>query len=134
MGIAAKAPRGGLVEDFANSPRVLILRNGEIERFEDAHRGIFDLWDGFFGKAARPSAAEVRDLVALALVGGGLSNNDADKLVADLGPDQNHWLFKVAQGVLGVAFMPDLAEVGDDPDVDQPDDEKKKVIAPAPGA
>lgn len=133
MGIAAKAPRGGLVEDFANSPRVLILRNGEIERFEDAHRGVFDLWDGFFGKSVRPSVVEVRDLVALALVGGGASNAEADRLVADLGPDCNQWLFKVAQAALGVAFVPDAAEAGDDPADDVQDDEKKKVIAPVPG-
>ena len=51
------------------------------ERFEDKHRGVFVLWDGFFGRGQKPTSSEVRDLVALALVGGGKTDAEADKIV-----------------------------------------------------
>ncbi|MGR3498774.1 MAG: hypothetical protein ACU0E9_07770 [Limimaricola soesokkakensis] len=112
MGIAAQAPRGGLAEELAGASRVMILRNAEIERFEDQHRGVFDLWDGFFGRGAKPTSREARDLVALGLVGGGLADQAADKLIADLGPEHNLRIYKIAQTLLGLAFMP---EAGDEP-------------------
>jgi hypothetical protein len=116
VGIAAKAPRGGLVEKLAGAPRVLVLRNAEIERFEDQHGGIFDLWAGFFQQGARPNSTKVRDLVALALVGGGMADKAADELIATQGPDQNLVLYGIAQAVLGAAFLPDTVDGGgDDP-------------------
>lgn len=134
MGIAARAPRGGLAEELAGASRPMVLRNGEIERFEDHHRGIFDIWDGFFGRGAKPSAREVRDLVALGLVGGGLADKAADALVAGLGPEENLRLYKIAQALIGVAFYPDTVEGGgDEPDPAAADGAEKKT-APAPGA
>lgn len=133
MGIAVNPPRGGLAEKLAGAPRPLILRNGEIERFEDQHGGIFSLWDGFFGRGIKPTARQVRDLVALGLVGGGMLDADADALLGSLGPSESLHLYKVAQGLIGVAFMPDSVEGGGDeldPDAGQ-DDEKK--TDPAPG-
>ncbi|MDE4059772.1 GTA-gp10 family protein [Phaeobacter gallaeciensis] len=127
MGIAITAKRGGLVEELAGAPRSLILRNGEIERFEDIHGGIFALWDGFYGRGMKPTARQVRDLVALGLVGGGMDDADADRLVGALGPDENLHLYKIANGLIGVAFMPDTAEGGGDevdPDADSPDEKK----------
>ena len=47
MAITAEAPRGGVVEEIDGATYTLILRNREIERFEDKHRGIFEIWDGF---------------------------------------------------------------------------------------
>ena len=44
MGITAEAPRGGVVEQIGDATYTLLLRNQEIERFEDRHRGIFELW------------------------------------------------------------------------------------------
>lgn len=123
MGIAAKSPRGGLVETLAGAPRVLILRNAEIERFEDQHRGIFDLWDGIFGRGTKPKSAEVRDLVALGLVGGGMADPAADALISGLGPEENLRLYQIAQGLVGVAFLPGAAE----------DDSATGEGAPAPG-
>lgn len=43
MTIAAEAPRGGVSEEIGGVTYVFVLRNREIERFEDKHRGIFDL-------------------------------------------------------------------------------------------
>ena len=127
MGIAAKAPRGGLAERLAGASRVLVLRNAEIERFEDQRGSVFDLWEGFFGRGAKPTAAAVRDLVALGLVGGGMPDEKADALVEGLGPDANPQLFKIGQALLGVAFMPDAAD-DDDSEAERP---RKHVKEPA---
>ena len=92
------------------------------------------MWDGFFGRSAKPNAREVRDMVALGLVGGGMLDAAADGLVAGLGPDQNLFLYQIAQGLIGVAFMPDSVEGGgDEPDV-PPEDEPEKKTDPALGA
>lgn len=139
MTIAAKAPRGGLAEELAGASRVMVLRNAEIERFEDHRRGIFAIWDGFFGRGAKPTAGEVRDLIALGLVGGGMADKAADALVAGLGPGENARLYTLAQALVGVAFVPeaeDLADAAAEAEAEPepgPGDLKKKT-APAPGA
>jgi len=107
MAITATAPRGGIVEEIDGATYTLLLRCREIERFEDMHRGIFDVWEGFFGRANKPTSREVRDLVALALVGGGKKDADADKLVENATPADLFRFYQIAQAVLGVAFMPD---------------------------
>lgn len=127
MGIAVTAPRGGLAETLAGAPRVLILRNAEIERFEDRHIGIFATWDGFVGRAPKPNSTQVRDLVALGLVGGGMADADADRLVAGLGPDQLPRLYAIAQALVGVAFTPDLGEEPEAPEAEGEDDPEKKT-------
>mgnify|MGYP000064033921 FL=1 len=110
MGITAEAPRGGVVEYLGGASYTFILRNREIERFEDKHRGIFEVWEGFFGRGKKPSSKEVRDLLALALVGGGKKDHEADQIIAKCGPDQLMTLFEICQAVVGVAFMPDALD------------------------
>ena len=110
MTITAEAPRGGVVEYIGDASYTFILRNGEIERFEDKHQGIFDIWDGFFGRSKKPTSTEVRDLLALALVGGGMKDHEADRVMSSCTPADLMRLFQIAQAVLGVAFMPDAAE------------------------
>ena len=110
MSITAVAPRGGIVEELDGATHVLLLRNREIERFEDLHRGIFSLWDGFFGRGNKPTSKEVRDLIALALVGGGKKDMEADRIVEQASPADLFRLYQIAQAVLGVAFMPDSIE------------------------
>jgi hypothetical protein len=115
----------------------MVLGNAEIERFEDKYTGIFETWDGFYGRAAKPTARQVRDLVALGLVGGGMKGKAADDLVASLGPEHNPHLYKIAQGLLGVAFMPDLPSQGGEepaaPDAAAGEDDPEKKTDPAPG-
>jgi Phage tail tube protein, GTA-gp10 len=113
MSITAEAPRGGVVEYIGGTSYTFILRNREIERFEDKHRGIFDLWDGFFGKGKKPSSREVRDILALGLVGGGKKDHEADKIILTSGPEDLLRLYGIAQAVLGVAFMPDAMTEGE---------------------
>ncbi|MBY6138526.1 gene transfer agent family protein [Leisingera daeponensis] len=134
-GAAVAAPRGGLAEKLGQTRHALLLGNGEIERFEDLHRGIFDLHDGFFGRAQKPTAREVRDLVALGLVGNGMEAEKADALVSALGPEHNPHLYQVAQGLVGIAFYPDMAGPGggEDPGGDDAGTSEKKT-RPAPGA
>lgn len=134
MGVTDQAPRGGVREALGSRKWPMVLQNREIERFEDNHRGIFDIWDGFFGRSDKPNSTEIRDLVALGLIGAGMDDEAADRLLSALGPAHNMHLYKVAQGLVGVAFFPDSAEGGGDepdPDVDRSQDEKK--THPAPG-
>ena len=49
----------------------------------------------------------VKDLIALALVGGGMKDPEADRLVEAAGPANLMRYYQIAQAVLGVAFMPD---------------------------
>ena len=110
MTITAEAPRGGVVEYIGDTSYVFLLRNREIERFEDKHRGIFDFWEGMFGRGTKPTSTEIRDLLALALVGGGMKDAEADRVLAKATPADLLRLYQIAQTVLGVAFMPDTVE------------------------
>ena len=110
MTITAEAPRGGVVEYIGDTSHVFLLRNREIERFEDKHRGIFDLWESMFGRGSKPTSTEVRNLLALALVGGGMKDAEADRVIAKATPADLLRLYQIAQAVLGVAFMPDTVE------------------------
>lgn len=106
MPITAEAPAGGIIEQLGDESRPLILRNGEIERFERQHGlGIFVMLDQLLGKGA-PQARHCRDLVALGLVGGGLNDKSADKLVDDLPPSENHHIRSIAQDLVLAAFTP----------------------------
>jgi len=108
------AQTGAYEEEVGGRSRRLLLRNREIERFEAQYDvGIFELWDQLFGRGGRaPQARHVRDLVALTLVGGGMSDRAAEDLVAKLPPSENMRLRQIAQRVLGVAFIP--AVLGED--------------------
>lgn len=110
MTITAEAPRGGVAEYIGDTSYVFRLRNREIERFEDKHRGIFDLWEGMFGRGSKPTSTEVRDLLALGLVGGGMKDADADRVISAATPADLMRLYQIAQAVLGVAFMPDAMD------------------------
>ena len=110
MTITAEAPRGGVVEYIGDTSYVFLLRNREIERFEDKHRGIFDFWEGMFGRGTKPTSTEVRNLLALGLVGGGMKDAEADQVLAQATPADLLRLYQIAQSVLGVAFMPDAVE------------------------
>ena len=114
MPITAAAPAGGTVEQLGGESRPLILRNGEIERFERQHGvGIFAFLDQLLGRGEVKSS-HCRDIVALGLVGAGLNDKSADKLVDDLPPYENHRIRAMAQDLVLAAFLP-------------PDAGKKKV-------
>jgi hypothetical protein len=113
MTITAEAPRGGVVEYLGGASYTFLLRNREVERFEDKHRGIFEVWEGFFGRGKKPTSQEVRDLIALALVGGGKKDHEADQIVSTCGPDKLMELYQIAQATLGIAFMPDAMDEAD---------------------
>ena len=110
MSIAAEAQRGGIVEIIGGASYSFRLRNREIERFEDKHRGIFELWDGFFGRGSKPTSTEVRDIIALGLVGGGMKDVEADKVVSKCEPEDLMRLFQISQAIIGIAFMPDAVD------------------------
>lgn len=97
-----------LEEQIGGLPRRLLLRNGEIERFEVQYSplGVFALFDQLFGRGPAPQVRHVRDIVALGLVGGGMSSKAADDLIASLPPSENLALRATAQRLLGVTFVP----------------------------
>jgi hypothetical protein len=106
MAISGTAPV--LTEAIGGQDRRLLLRNGEIERFEIQHAplGIFELFDQLFGRGPAPQVRHVRDILALGLVGGGMGDRMADALIAGLPPSDNLHLRAVAQRLLGVTFIP----------------------------
>lgn len=108
MAISGSAPV--IEERIGGQPRRLLLRNGEIERFEVQHApfGVFALWDQLFGRGTPPQVRHIRDLIALGLVGGGMSDRAADDLVGSLPPSENIALRLLAQRLLGVTFAPDV--------------------------
>lgn len=132
MGISVDAPRGGIAHKVGDATYPMVLRNAEIERFEDKHQGVFGFFEGIMGQTISATSNEVRDLVALGLVGGGMTDREADLLVSSLGPDWNMQLLGLARALIGVAFMPDSVEGGGDPE-DEAGDPPKKTD-PAPGA
>jgi hypothetical protein len=110
MSIASTSP--GLEEVIGGQSRRLLLRNGEIERFEIQYApfGIFALWEQLFGRGDQPQVRHVRDLIALGLVGGGMKDLAADELVKSLPPSENLALRQIAQRLLGVTFLPAVAK------------------------
>jgi hypothetical protein len=120
-------------EEIGGKSRRLILRNGEIERFEVQYApfGIFALWDQLFGRGAAPQVRHVRDLVALGLVGGGMGDAQADALVASLPPSENPRLRAIAQRLLGVTFLPEaLEDVAKKPDGSVPEGGADPILTP----
>ena len=104
MSILATAAQ---MEEIGGQRRKLLITNREIERFEMQHGGIFDFWDQLFGHQPGLKAVHVRDLVALALVGGGMADAAAESAIAAMGPDHNPRLRQIAQRALGLAYFPE---------------------------
>lgn len=128
--------RSGVYEERVGGEfRRLVLRNGEIERFEEQHDlGIFEVWDQLFGRGERgPQARHVRDLIALALVGGGMSDRAADELVASLPPSENLVLRETVKRVLGVTFLPAVLDHSKKKEAGSPAQagRRKRTTAPA---
>jgi len=114
MRLADTPPRGGLIEELGGAPRVLLLTLAQIERFEDLAGSIYAVYDGLIGRGATPKLRTLRTLVALALVGGGMSEAEADRVVAaEAQPENALRLRQVALGTLGAAFVPDWDDDGD---------------------
>lgn len=95
-------------EDLGGQSRVLRLSNTEIERFEalPGKPGIFDVLQQLNGSLPGLRVSLCRDLVALALVGGGCPDRVAEDIVAAMGPEDNIRIRAIAQRALGLAFFP----------------------------
>lgn len=118
MGIAAQPPKGGTTAELGGKSRPLLLRNGEIERFEDLHGvGIFAILDQMTtDRGASVQVRHVRDLIALGLVGGGLPDRAAEDMIAALPPSENIRLRQIALDLVLVAFTPDAGQKKSDDD------------------
>ena len=108
MVVTVTAPVGGITADLDGEARRLVLRNREIERFEEHHAplGIFEVLDRFVGNGPKVQARHVRDLVTLGLVGGGMNETAADALMREQPPSANVHLRAVAQNLVVTAFLP----------------------------
>lgn len=116
--IAAANPRGGLNATLNGKDVTLLLRMGEIERWEAVHRGIFAMWDALMAQAAMPTSREVRDLLALALIGGGMPDAEADRFIMDVPTSELMNMAKLAQAALAAALLPTVADAFEqDPDM-----------------
>lgn len=114
MPITAEAPTGGIIEQLGGESRPLVLRNGEIERFERQHNiGFFTVAESLFGRGDAPQVRHCRDLVALGLVGGGLPDKTADRIVDDLPPYENPRLRGVAMDLVGAIYLAEASKKKD---------------------
>jgi len=66
---------------------------------------VIDRWDSIY---PQPTSKEIKDLLALALVGGGKTDSQADEIIEKANPSDLMRLDQIAQATLGIAFMPDV--------------------------
>ncbi|MBN9890121.1 GTA-gp10 family protein [Salipiger abyssi] len=117
MTITAEPPIGGTIAELGGKSRPLLLRNEEIERFEKHHNcGIFAIFDALFLDGDAPKVHQIRDLVALGLVGGGQPDRAADQIVASMPPSANFTLRQIAGDMILAAFTPENPEKKSDTD------------------
>lgn len=80
MPIASKPPEGGIVAQLGEKSYPLLLRNGEVERFEKMHDvGFYSFINDLINNSAK--LHQVRDLIALGLVGAGMGDGEADAVM-----------------------------------------------------
>lgn len=118
MAISVQPPEGGIIAQFGSRSYPLVLRNGEIERFEEH----FDLSIFKFLRLLLADEGQVRmcrDLVALGLVGAGMADQAADLIVQALPPHQNIMLRGFCRELILAAFVAPEAKKKDTQDGSQ---------------
>ena len=112
MGGSILAPVGGIMGNLGGESRPMVLRAGEIERFEEqyAPTGVFDVLGRFLDRKTAPQHRHCRDLVILGLVGAGMAEKDAHALVTGLPLHKSVEVRIAAQGLLFAAFVPPAEE------------------------
>ena len=108
MGKLAETPGpGACTAELGGQSRILKIRLAEIERFEDRHpRGFYAFFDALRGEGGKPTIREVRDLIALALVGGGMDDKEADKVMDDEGPEEMYTHLLIARDIMMATIVP----------------------------
>ncbi|MEM8822037.1 MAG: GTA-gp10 family protein [Pseudomonadota bacterium] len=134
MGIVVTAPLGGITAEIAGETRRLVLRNREIERFEERHApiGLFDVMNRLISPEHQPTVQQCRDLTTLGLIGGGMSDAAADQLVAGVAPSKNVQLRTVAVRLVMAAFAPAPGEDPPNPPADGDDEVDPEVDTTSP--
>lgn len=102
------APLGGITAELGGKTRPLLLRNAEIERFEDMHNplGVFEVLDRMVGKGPAVQLRHCRDLVAFGMIGAGMGEGQASAVMAAMPVSDGVMLRSVAQSLLIAAFLP----------------------------
>ena len=106
------APTGGITAELGGKTRPLLLRNAEIERFEETYNplGVFEVLDRMVGKGPAVQVRHCRDIVALALIGGGMGETQAGQVMDAMPASDNVMLRAIAQNVVIAAFLPPKSE------------------------
>lgn len=109
MGVlSVSAPVGGIVAKIGGASYPAVLRNSEIEKFEEHYDlGIFAVAEVLLGRGSDGrtiQARHIRDIVALGLIGGGMSQNSADVLLAEQPPYANVDILAAARDLVVAAF------------------------------
>lgn len=109
MSILAQAPIGGITADLGGETRPLNLLQGGIERFERQHKhGIYRLFLEVSSGTAL--SYHCRDVVALGLVGGGMTDKQADDLMQTLRSQDIIQIQSITIELLRAAFVDMEAE------------------------
>lgn len=104
MGITGEAPKGGVLMELGGETRPFLLTQGQIERFEKQHsKGIYKLLREVM--AGDALSIHCRDVAALGLVGAGMSDLSADKLVSEQPSQENVRIRDIALQVLLASFV-----------------------------
>ena len=117
--------RGGVAAEIGGTRVTLRLTLGEIERYEDKHeRGIYGLFQSCLDDARPPRYSEVRDLISLAVVGGGKTPEEAAELMRREGPERMLRHRTLAQELMIATLVP-AQEDRDLLETEEAGDEKK---------
>ena len=109
--------RPGEAEVIGGKLRTLRLTNAEIERFEVEYAplGALELLMQLTEPGRQPLVLHVRAIIGLGLVGGGMSEREAARLIDEQPPSENFALRGVAQRLMGVTFFPAVLDEGKRP-------------------
>ena len=106
MSVIDGAPRGGVKASIGGKDYVFLLTMGAIERYEDAHtEGIYP-----FMQNEGVTYTKARDLLTLALVGGGMTEERAKEVSDSWTPAVLIEILTTAMLVLSAAMVPGDAD------------------------
>ena len=110
MSVVDDPGHGAIKAEIGGVELTLRLRLGEIERWEDKHpRGFYAFFQAMLKMDASedaPKLREVRDLLALAIVGGGKTEAEAKEVMGREGPEAMIRHRTLAQGLLMATLIP----------------------------
>lgn len=114
-----EAPANGTVAFLAGEERALLLRMGEIEKYEDRFGGIYALMDRFAGDGVFPDSREVLAILRLGMIGAGETPQTAQDVIDGIETGELLMCAAAAQKLVMAAMTPHregTPKAGDDDD------------------